>query len=54
MSDALIKRFKKCGYRIRTITIDNDMWFSNHLMVSKALNADTFLPDHIPGRIKGL
>jgi IS30 family transposase len=40
--DAIIKRLKKCGFRIRTITFDNDMVFSNRLMVSKALNADSF------------
>lgn len=53
VSDAIKKRLKKCGYRIRTVTFDNGMGFANHLMVSKALNADTFVTRTYNSQDKG-
>lgn len=41
------------GYRIRTVTFDNDMGFANHLEVAKALNAETYFTRPYTSQDKG-
>ena len=53
VSNAIIKRLKKCGYRIRTVTFDNDMGFANHMEVAKALNAETYFTRPYTSQDKG-
>ena len=53
VSDAIIKRLKKMGYRIRTVTFDNDLGFANHMEVAKALNAETYFTRPYTSQDKG-
>lgn len=53
VSDAIIKRLKRMGYRIRTVTFDNDLGFANHMEVAKALNAETYFTRPYTSQDKG-
>ena len=53
MSTAIIKRLKKMGYRIRTVTFDNDLGFANHMEVAKILNAETYYTRPYTSQDKG-
>jgi IS30 family transposase len=53
VSDAIIKRLKRMGYRIRTVTFDNDLGFANHMEVAKALNAETYFTKPYTSQDKG-
>ena len=53
VSNSIIKRLRKMGYRIYTVTFDNDLGFTNHMMVAKALNADTYFTRPYTSQDKG-
>jgi IS30 family transposase len=53
VSNAIIKRLKKIGYQIRTVTFDNDMGFANHMEVAKSLNAETYFTRPYTSQDKG-
>jgi IS30 family transposase len=53
VSNAIIKRLKKMGFRIRTVTFDNDMGFANHMEVAKALKAETYFTRPYTSQDKG-
>jgi IS30 family transposase len=53
VSNAIIKRLKKMGYRIRTVTFDNDLGFANHMEVAKTLNAETYFTRPYTSQDKG-
>ena len=53
MSNAIIKRLKKMGYRIRTVTFDNDLGFADHMEVAKNLNAETYFTRPYTSQDKG-
>ena len=42
VSKTMIKSLLKSKHQIHTITFDNDKGFTNHMTVTKALNADTY------------
>ena len=50
---AMIKTLKKVPYPIKTLTFDNDMAFSQHLQVGKALGAETFFTRPYTSQDKG-
>lgn len=41
------------GYRIRTVTFDNDMCFANQMEVAKALNAENYFKSPNTSQDKG-
>ncbi len=50
---AMIQTLKKVPYPIKTLTFDNDMAFSQHLQVGKALGAETFFTRPYTSQDKG-
>jgi IS30 family transposase len=53
VSKTMIKSLLKSKHQIHTITFDNDKGFSDHMAVSKALNADTYFTRPYTSQDKG-
>ena len=49
----MIQTLKKVPYPIKTLTFDNDMAFSQHLQLGKALGAETFFTRPYSSQDKG-
>jgi IS30 family transposase len=53
VSKTMIKSLLKSKYPIHTITFDNDKGFADHIMVGKALDADTYFTRPYTSQDKG-
>jgi IS30 family transposase len=53
VSKTMIKSLLKSKHPIHTITFDNDKGFADHMMVAKALNADTYFTRPYTSQDKG-
>jgi IS30 family transposase len=53
VSKTMIKSLLKSKYPIHTITFDNDKGFADHMMVAKALDADTYFTRPYTSQDKG-
>ena len=42
VSKSIIKKLRKAGYPLHTITLDNDQGFADHMQVAKELNIKTY------------
>jgi IS30 family transposase len=53
VSKSIIKKLRKAGYPLHTITLDNDQGFADHMQVAKELNIKTYFTRPYTSQDKG-
>ena len=53
VSKNIIKKLRKTGYPLHTITLDNDQGFADHMQVAKELNIKTYFTRPYTSQDKG-